>query len=334
MTAVRRDVAVSIVIVNWHSADFVCAAVDAIPASAAPLDVEVLVVDNASYDDCRGRLALSHADVRFIQSPTNLGFGGANNLGARYARAEVLLFLNPDTVPSPGAIATLYRHLTGTADAGVVGGRLLNSDGSLQTSCVQALPTVLNQALDMDLLRRLTPRLSLWGTQALFTPSDRPQRVAAVSGACMMLRRSTFEAVNGFSPAFFMYGEDLDLCARIGEAGGRNLYAHDAVVVHHGGGSSRQAPGTFSIVTMCESIALLIRRLRGPASAHAYRATMSLVAGARLGALLLAAPLWIGRSGTVRWSGACRKWWTVLRWTLGLHPRNRAVRVMAAPGRI
>jgi len=333
MTGAMRDVSLSIVIVNWHSADFVCAAVEAIAASASPLGVEILVVDNASYDECRDRLALTHPDVRFIQSSTNLGFGGANNLGARHARAEVLLFLNPDTVPHPGAIATLYQHLMRTVDAGVVGGRLLNSDGSLQISCVQALPTVLNQALDLDVLRRLMPRLPLWGTQALHTPSDRPQQVDAISGACMMLRRSTFQTVNGFSPAFFMYGEDLDLCARIAAAGGRNLYAHDAVIVHHGGGSSRQVPGAFSIVTMCESVALLIRRLRGPGSARAYRATMSLVAGARLGALLVAAPLWVVRSGTARWSGACRKWWTVLRWTLGLHPRNRAVRAMAAPGR-
>jgi N-acetylglucosaminyl-diphospho-decaprenol L-rhamnosyltransferase len=313
----------SIVIVNWHSADYVRACVDSLVAQTSAVSYEVVVVDNASYDDCEQQLARTHPGVVFVQSAENVGFGGANNLGARQSRGRVLLFLNPDTEVRDGAIDRLHAHVAGMSNAGVVGCRLLNTDGSLQTSCVQALPTVLNQLLDLDVLRRLLPRASLWRTEALFAPgSGRPVPVEAVSGACMMVRREVFASMGGFSPAFFMYGEDLDLCARVSRAGFTNAYAGDCEVVHHGGGSSRKMPSTFSVIMMCESVALLIRRSRGRGAGQLYRVALTIAASLRLAMLAVTIPLWLISRRTGAWLGAGRKWLAVLGWGLGL---NRSV---------
>src|SRR4051812_49105945 len=121
----------SIVIVNWNSAGYVQACVRSIQTHTRDITYEIIVVDNASFDKCREQLATDYPDVRFLQSDQNLGFGGANNLGAAQSAGRVLLFLNPDTEVRGGAIHRLYRRLTRIDDVGVLGCRLLNSDESV-----------------------------------------------------------------------------------------------------------------------------------------------------------------------------------------------------------
>jgi len=321
-------VQLSIVIVNWRSVEFVLACVASIQQQTTRTRYEIIVVDNASYDGCEARLAVEYPDVRFVRSETNLGFAGANNLGVRSARGDTLLFLNPDTEVLDSAIDRLYAACVNNERAGVIGARLLNTDGSLQTSCVQTLPTIWNQALDADLLRSLFPRRSIWGTRALVDSQDGLAEVEAVSGACMMIRRKVFEQVGGFSDAFFMYGEDLDLCATVRRAGYRNYHAGHAVIVHHGGRSSQQVRSTFSIVMMRESISLLLKRTRGGFSASAYRLVLSLAAVVRLVVLLVSIPVWIAGRRTTAWWAATRKWVTILAWALGL-ARSAASRAAA-----
>lgn len=313
------EVDVSIVIVNWHSADYVLSSIASIVAGTRRVTYEIIVVDNASFDDCGQQVARGFPDVLFLQSGENVGFGGANNLGAKRSRGRALLFLNPDTEVRKDAIDHLHAALTALSDAGVIGCRLLNTDGTLQTSCVRALPTVINRVLDVDVLRRCTPRARLWGTRALFTGSEAPVEVEAVSGACMMVRRQVFERVGGFSSAFFMYGEDVDFCARVHGAGFRNAYVGTCEVVHHGGGSARRAHSTFCVVMMCESGALLLRRLRGPLASASYRVGLMISACLRLAILGITAPAWLVVSGVESWRGVCRKWLAVLAWGVGFH---------------
>jgi GT2 family glycosyltransferase len=314
----EREIELSIIIVNWYSADYVRSCVGSIVAETKRVNYEIIVVDNASFDPCGQVMSRYYPDVVFLESDRNLGFGGANNLGADQARGRDLLFLNPDTNVRVGAIDRLHAQFERIVDAGVVGCRLLNSDGSLQISCVQAFPTVLNQVLDADLLRRLTPRAKLWGTRALFGDSAEPLEVEAVSGACMMVQRELFKRVGGFSPKFFMYGEDLDLCARVRRAGFRNAYVGSCEIVHHGGGSAGNVQSTFSAVMMCESIGLLLRRSRGPVSSISYRVCLTVAGCVRLIILAATAPAWVMAFGATSWRRAFRKWLAVVAWGLGL----------------
>jgi GT2 family glycosyltransferase len=320
MGEAEPKVDLSVLIVNWNSAAYVRECVKTLLAHTKRTSLDIVVVDNASFDSCGRMLADEYPAVSFVQSDRNLGFGGANNLAAQRAKASTLLFLNPDTEVHDGAIDRLFAHLQRLPSAGVMGCRLLNTDGSLQTSCVQAIPTVWNQAIDADILRRLFPRASVWGTQAFLKNGSVPVEVEAVSGACMLMRREVFEAVGGFSPVFFMYGEDLDLCDRIRRAGFPNFYVGDCEIIHHGGGSSRHVR-TFSVVMLRESVSLLLRRTGGPLASAAYRAGLIVMACVRLILLTLLAPVFWLRRGVASWKNAWLKWAAILGWGLGIDRR-------------
>ncbi|MBI5584178.1 MAG: glycosyltransferase family 2 protein [Deltaproteobacteria bacterium] len=315
----------SIIIVNWHSAAFLRPCLETIREQTTRIRYEVIVVDNASFDGCGERLAEEDPTVRFIQSQENLGFARANNLGARQARGPVLLFLNPDTEVRDRALEHLWERVNTLPRAGAVGCRLLNSDGSLQTSCVQSFPTIVNQMLDADILRKISPRSGLWGTAGFFEPSGNPVPVEAVSGACLMIPREIFDRVGGFSSEYFMYGEDLDLCYKVSRQGRDNYYCGAVAVVHHGGGSSRQAPSRFAIQMLRESVQRFLTKFHGPFYGGVYRLTMSGAALTRLILLLVLTPVFVVRGRTAGWQAALQKWWAVLHWGLGLarSPRRR-----------
>jgi GT2 family glycosyltransferase len=306
----------SIIIVNWNSQAFVRQCLASIAASCRAAGTEIIVVDSGSYDGCGEMIAADFPAVRFIQSGENIGFARANNLAARSARGRHLLFLNPDTVLHEDTPGLLRLRLESLPRVGAIGCRLLNGDGSLQTSCVQSFPTILNQALDAQWLRERFPRSGLWGMAALFSGKRQPSPVAAVSGACLAVRREAFVLLGGFNESYFMYGEDLDLCHRLHSAGWRVLYTPETSVVHFGGGCSRRAPGDFSVVMMRMAVHRFIRVHQGAFSAGAYRCAMSLSALARLA--LLGPALFFGGQFVRHGAGSRRKWRAILRWSVGL----------------
>lgn len=309
---------VSIVIVNWNSKDYLRRCIATIEADTAGIGYEIIVVDSGSFDGCGEMLAATYPDVRFIQSERNIGFARANNLGAASARGEALLFLNPDTEVSGHAIARLHDRLRALPDAGILGCRLLNTDGTLQTSCVQPLPTILNQVFNADILLRLFPKVGLWTSARRFEGVPSAVQVEAISGACMMVRRSVFERLGGYSTDYFMYAEDLDLCHKARAAGFANYYVGAAEVVHHGGGSTRRGRNRFADVMIPESISRLLRKTRGKSYSVCYRLALSAAAGIRLTLLGLGWPAALASRRTSDWAGAMYKWWAVLRWGIGL----------------
>lgn len=309
----------SIVIVNWNSVDFLRKCLQSVFETVTQVRFEVIVIDNASRDGCGEMLACKFPSVRFLQSDENLGFSGANNLGFRLSRGETVLFLNPDTEVYPGAIEKMVAALMATPDAGIVGLKLLNTDGTIQTSCIQSLPTILNQAFDLEFLRRRFPRLALWGMRPLFEENGLPAEVQVISGACLMLRRGLFEQIGEFETSYFMYSEDVDLCLKSLRAGMKNYYVGDAVTVHHGGqSSSASSTSHFGAVMMRESLFRYFRLRRSPVYAMAYRISTSLVSCFRL--MALGGVLLIRRSEP--WQrearSAAAKWAKVFRWSIGL----------------
>ncbi len=308
----------SIIIVNWNSRDYLRKCVTSILATTSEIEFEIVVIDSASFDGCSEMLAGEYPDVVFVQSYQNLGFARANNLGAERARGNALLFLNPDTEVRDRAIERLYAAFRDLQSPGAVGCRLLNTDGTLQTSCVQSFPTVLNQLLDADVLRRWSPNLRFWGTAALNGNRSAPAEVEAVSGACVMLRRQVFEEVGGFDPDFFMYGEDLHLCFKTRQAGFHNYHVGAAEIVHHGGASSQRGRSSFSIIMMRESVSRLLLKSRGKFYSQCYRFALTGTALCRLVLLTALFPVWSMRAKNSQWRSSFGKWAAVLRWGLGL----------------
>jgi hypothetical protein len=189
--------------------------------------MEILVIDNGSQDDSAGvlRNRLGHMEnVRIIETPKNLGFGGGNNYGARYASGEYLLILNPDTAPEPKALQQMIDILQHDPQIGIVAPALVFPDGTVREShrnfptlrAVVAKRTplgkVMPQVLDRYLHRGATSGM---------------QDVDWVVGACMLMRRALYEELQGFDERFFLFLEDTDLCRRCWKAGKRVVYCSD-----------------------------------------------------------------------------------------------------------
>jgi N-acetylglucosaminyl-diphospho-decaprenol L-rhamnosyltransferase len=309
---------VSIVIVNWNSREFLAKCLASVYSTSPAAAVEVLVIDNASYDGSDALVQAQFPSVKFIQGRENLGFARANNVAAAQATGRNILFLNPDTEVIGSAIESMVRFVDGRADAGAVGCRLLNTDGSLQTSCVQAYPTILNQALDNELLHRMFPMSALWGMRALFDGAETPAVVEGLSGACIVMKTQAFLEVGGFTEDYFMYAEDMDLCFKLQASGRSNFYLRDVVVVHHGGQSSgASSESQFGNVLMRESIARFLHLRRGVLHAYVYRMAMALTALVRISLLSAAIVFSLGRGRSAAIDGGLRKWRSVLRWTVG-----------------
>ncbi|GAX61233.1 glycosyl transferase family 2 [Candidatus Scalindua japonica] len=281
------------------------------------VEFEVIVVDNASYDGCDEMLKKGFPRVIFIQSKKNHGFAYANNLGFQHSTGKTLLFLNPDTEIISNAVKIMYTNLQTMPDAGAIGCRLLNTDLSLQTSCIQPYPTVLNQAFDIDYLKFLFPTLKLWGMKPLFRSNDKPQEVEVISGACIMVKRSVFEEVNQFSTDYFMYSEDLDLCYKINQTGYKTYYVNSSQIIHHGGKSTKSKQNYFGIVLMRESVSKFMEKYRGKKSAYFYKSVMTFVSICRMMLIIILMPsaIILRKQDTIL--VAFTKWKKIFRWSIG-----------------
>jgi GT2 family glycosyltransferase len=312
----------SIVIVNWNSKEFLRKCVASVSAQTAGISYEIIVIDSGSFDGSGEMLSQFFPNVRFIQSESNIGFARANNEAFKASVGEHVLFLNPDTELVGPAINIMLQQLKALPDAGAVGCRLLNGDGSLQSTCIQALPTICSQFINSELLRKAYPQWSVWGMAALFDGTDRPTKVQAISGACVMLPRLVFEQAGRFSEDYFMYAEDIDLCHKVRLSGHANYYLPHATVIHFGGGSSEKAPSEFSVVMMRESIWRFLHKTRGGLYALAYRMSTFFLSLVRLLALFALWPIHLIQQRSGSWTASFRKWRAILGWSLGIKPAS------------
>jgi GT2 family glycosyltransferase len=302
----------SIIIVNWNSREYLRHCLASIQRHVTSLRYEIVVIDSASFDGSADMVRQLYPDIRYIQSLDNKGFAVANNRAVGESTGTCVLFLNPDTEVEPEAIERMFDVLRRVQSPGLVGPRLLNSDRSVQSSCIQPFPTILNKILNIDALRSLWPAAPIWGARALYKSSTDPQEVQAVSGACCMLTRSVLQRVGGFSEDYFMYAEDIDLAYKVHRSGYKNYHVPTALVVHHGGSSSDQATGGFAAVMMPEATWRFFRKTRGLVYAEAFRLAMLASAVTRLLLLGVAAPLASSHRGRIR--AAQAKWRDVLKW--------------------
>lgn len=307
-------VTLSILIVNWNSKEFLRSCLDSINATCAELSPQVVVVDGGSFDGCGELLATEYPAFEFVQAERNLGFGRSNNLGVDRITGDALLLLNPDTVVEPGAVQGLLKHLRELPSAGIVGPKLLNSDGSVQAGSVHPLPTPLASALASDFLRRLLPS-SRFGGHASRLTTDYPVRVEAVGGACMMIPTELFRRIGGFTTAYFMYAEDMDLCLKVQRAGLRIYHIPQAQVVHHGGGSSDNEPRESSVFMMHRALHTYMQLNHGTFAAARYRVIICASALLRL-AVLASASIVRGSFWHRTRPASVVKWQASLLWSL------------------
>lgn len=310
----------SIICVNWNSIDYLRSCIASVFQHTSGISFEIIVVDNASpANDDVDLLKQLFPNVVTIKCRQNIGFARANNLGYRNATGEYLLFLNPDTKLHGPAVNIMLSATKALQDAAIVGCRLLNSDLSLQTSCVQKVPTIANQLLDVEILHHQWPGCRLWDISPLYREAIGPEKVEVISGACMLVKRSVFEQIGLFSEEYFMYADDIDLCWKAIQCGMANYFVGDATIIHYGGASSqRQEMNNWATIMKFRSVQTFCAKRRGAWYALLFRVTMGIAAAVRL--VLIAAFLSIkehaGKESAARVS--LSKWTAVLKWAIGL----------------
>lgn len=225
----------SLVILSYNTEALLRECLDSVFACTRGCSFEVIVVDNASRDGSVAMLRRDYPQVRLVESPDNLGFGGGNNLGVEHAAGEYIVFLNSDAVLRYDTCLELVDCLRARPDVACVGPRVVGSDGLPQMQAWGHLPSpwrLLMQAIGGARLR--LPAFE--GVDGVRRGSGE-WTVGWLSGVCIAVRREQFRAVGGFDRRFFMYAEDVALCGRLRRFG-RSLLLDRADVLHYGGGSS------------------------------------------------------------------------------------------------
>jgi len=272
------SVLVSIIIVNYNGKKFLADCINSI-FGFADCRYEVIVVDNASTDGSREYLREHFPDLRLIHSEVNLGFAGANNLGARSASGKYLLLLNNDTRLLNG-LGPAIEALESDEKLGAVGCRMYFADGSFQPSKgYEHAP--LRLVLAWTGLYRLT-------SLALFSEVDLDpanynslrQAVAWVSGAFLMTPRDLWEKLGGLDESYFMYVEDADYCRRVRDAGFSVAYTPQTEIIHYrGGGAAWLGPDLLPM--LMDSYVVYARKFYSLASVLFLRVALGSIMGAR-----------------------------------------------------
>ena len=233
------SVELSVVIVSYNTREMTLKAIETLYEHAPDITMQVIVWDNNSHDGSCDAIAAAFPQVEIHRSPDNLGFAAANNRAAETAVGEWLLLLNSDTEVLCGAIQNLLAFGRNNPQAGIVGGRTLFGDGSLNaTSCFNRMTVWSLFCYSIGISR-------LFKTIPFFNPEriegammDEIRQVDIVTGCFFLLRTDLWRKLKGFDLRYFMYAEENDLCLRAGKMGYRPMVTPEATIIHHGGASA------------------------------------------------------------------------------------------------
>ena len=233
----------SAVIVSYRSGELLQACLESLLRNGSAVDDQIFVINNGPAGELASLKIAGLLNFRVVQSPSNLGFGRAANVGYRSSQSEYVLLLNPDIRLESNSIEALLQTLYSDPEAGIVLPQLRHPDGTLQYSCRSFYSC-------RTLLMRRGPWKKWFSNhhlvrEHLMLDWDH-QSLRAVDwglGAAMLIRRSAAGPIL-FDERFFLYFEDVDLCLRICENGWKVLYNPNARMVHH---HQRESANSFSL---------------------------------------------------------------------------------------
>lgn len=230
---------VSIIIVNWNTCELLRKCIQSIEDNKQDWNIEIIVVDNASSDDSLRMLKEVFPNVITIRNQVNVGFAKANNQAFKISQGTYVLLLNSDAELTKGVLDELISCADEQTEAGIIGARLINPDGTFQASHTK-FPSLMREFLILSGIGRL-----LFGA---WYPSEgpgncmEPFEVDYVEGACMLVRSEALHDVGGMDENYFMYAEEVDWCLMMKKAGWQIWYVPTAKVIHHSSASSRSRP--------------------------------------------------------------------------------------------
>ena len=263
-TSAESAIDISILMVSYNTRAMTAAALSSAVAATRRASYEIIAVDNASEDGSAEMLMAHPSHPKVIALLENAGFAEGNNIAARSARGRYLLLLNPDTVVHDGAIDALLAFARANPEARIWGGRTVFGDGALNPASCWHRMTPWNMVCRASGLTAIFPKSEIFNGEAFGGwKRDCERSVDIVSGCFLLIERALWEQLGGFDPAFFMYGEEADLCLRARAFGARPMVTPSATILHYGGASERTRSA--KMVRLLAAKALLIRRHWHPA---------------------------------------------------------------------
>lgn len=236
---------ISVIIVNYNVKELLEQCIASVLNAAPGLKVEIIIVDNNSFDGSVSYIKSKFpagSGVRIIESPVNLGFAKANNLGAAEAKGEYLLILNPDTILQEDTLVKTLEFYRSNTNTGALTCKLILPNGKLDLACRRSFPTPSVAVYRILGLSKLFPKSRLFGKYNLtYLDENDTHEVDAIVGAFMLIKASVYREVKGFDEDYFMYGEDLDLCFRIKKAGYKVYYYPGTSIIHYKGESTKKS---------------------------------------------------------------------------------------------
>ena len=284
-TVGRLRTMISVIIVTHNSEGQIGRCLKSLENSGA----EIVVIDNASTDGTVDLVRQFSSSVKLFQSARNIGFAAASNLAARKSSGSALLFLNPDCI-SLGPLGRLEEPLRNSEQIVAVAGRLIDVQGRTQTGFnVRRLPAPASLIFELLLLNRLFPNNPVNRRyRCLDLDPGQPAEVEQPAGACLLVRRNSFETCGLFDEAFFpLWFEDVDLCLRLRQQGGKILYWPKAAFQHAGGHAVESLNFLERQIYWYRNLLYYVRKHFPWRMALAIRATLVWGMGLRLLATLL-----------------------------------------------
>lgn len=226
---------ISIIIVNWNTRDVLVECLQSIGRYTGNLDIEVIVMDNASSDGSQAMLKTLFPWVRLVAGERNMGYGAANNVALSISKCPLIMLLNPDTALLPSTLETLVRFLQEHPEVGIAAPLLVGPTGIPQISSFGLFPSPLEAAVHALRIWQIAPKSDL-ARRFLVLPDGSNDWVYTqhLLGACLMVRRELLDEIGGFDDGFFLFLEETDLCYRAGLAGWRLAYLTNTRLVHLG----------------------------------------------------------------------------------------------------
>jgi GT2 family glycosyltransferase len=234
----------SLCIVTHKSKDLLRSCLESIRDHTRAVQCEIIVVDNDSQDGTVEMLREQFPASRLIVNDYNAGFSKPNNQALAISRGKYALLLNPDTIVLPNALDVLVEFADAHPDAGIVGPKIVNRDGTMQKQCRRSFATPWDLICYFSGLSRLFPKSRLFARYLVtYREENEIHPVDAVSGACMLIRREVMDQIGLLDEQFFAYQEDTDYCFRAHQAGWQVYYYPRAQIMHYASlGGSRFRP--------------------------------------------------------------------------------------------
>jgi GT2 family glycosyltransferase len=225
----------SVIIITYKEKELLRKCLQSVLASVTDYKFEIIVTDSNSQDGTVEMVRSEFSQAKLLDNKQNLGFSKGNNVALKQAAGRYCLLLNADTEVRRDTLDASIRYMDSHPEVGALGAKVLLPDGGLDKACRRKFPNPANSFLRLFGLKKFSD-------YNIVTPIDQETEVDAIMGAYFFVRKSVIEKVGLLDEEFFMYGEDLDWCWRIKEAGHKIMYYPKAEITHYKYGASKSIP--------------------------------------------------------------------------------------------